>query len=112
MIVADRGQLRTLSQMAYGGGEEDFAPNQQFKRERKKIIQNFGKLHNHAGCWANGVTSTNNHWTKARFLVQKQAAIASLFALHKLENLEFLANSVPIFTFSKVSENISRILLL
>ena len=77
LIVADRGQIRTLAQTYYGDPEQDFAPNATFRKEMDynypelwKVAQKIEGLISRAGIHAGGVIFTDQDFVDSASLMR------------------------------------------
>ena len=94
MIVADRGQLRTLSQTFYGDEENDMPPNMQFRKEMEenypevwKVAQSIEGLICRTGVHAGGVIFVDEPFTKSAALMRSpKGEIITQFDLHDAED--------------------------
>ena len=93
MIVADRGQLRSLSETFYGDEEKGFAPNKQFVYEMTEnypevwqVAQKIEGLICRLGIHAGGVVFKDELFTESGALMRApDGTIMTQFELHDLE---------------------------
>lgn len=98
MIVADRGQLRTLSQTFYGDEENDMTPNKQFRIEMEqnypevwKVAQNIEGLICRTGVHAGGVIFVDEPFTESAALMRSpKGEIITQFELHDCEDVSLI----------------------
>lgn len=94
MIVADRGQLRTLKQTFYGDKEAGFAPNKQFVYEMTEnypevweVAQKIEGLVSRVGSHAGGVIFKDEPFTESVSLMRTpQGEIITAYDLHDVED--------------------------
>jgi DNA polymerase-3 subunit alpha len=95
MIVADRGQIRTLAQTYYGDEENDMPPNQLFRKEMDenypelwKVAQSIEGLICRTGVHAGGVIFVDEPFTESAALMRSpKGEIITQFELHTAEEL-------------------------
>ena len=93
MIVADRGQIRTLKQTYYGDEEQGFTPNANFKKEIDtnyqelwQVAQKIEGLICRLGVHAGGVIFTDKEFTDFAALMRAPSGeIITQFHLHDAE---------------------------
>ena len=98
MIVADRGQLRTLSQTFYGDEENNMAPNKQFRIEMEqnypevwKVAQSIEGLICRTGVHAGGVIFVDEPFTESAALMRSpKGEIITQFELHDCEDVSLI----------------------
>lgn len=94
MIVADRGQLRSLKQTFYGDPDNDIAPNKQFQREMTEnypelweVSQYIEGLICRSGVHAGGVVFVDEPFTETGALMKSpKGEIITQFELHAAES--------------------------
>lgn len=95
MIVADRGQLRSLKQTFYGDPDNDIAPNKQFQREMTEnypelweVSQYIEGLICRSGVHAGGVVFVDEPFTETGALMKSpKGEIITQFELHAAEEV-------------------------
>ena len=98
MIVADRGQLRSLKQTFYGDAEKEFAPNKQFVYEMTEnypelweVAQKIEGLICRQGIHAGGVVFVDEPFTESTALMRApDGTICTQFELHDLEDVSLI----------------------
>ena len=95
LIISDRGQLRTLSQMYYG--DKDYAPNTEFKNEIDKypelweVAQKIEGVCNGCGSHAGGVIIVDEPFTKTTALMKTNSGeIITQYDLHECEDVSLI----------------------
>ena len=94
MIPADRGQLRSLSEVFYGSEEKGFAPNKQFVYEMTEnypelwaVAQKIEGLVSRSGIHAGGVIFVDEPFTKSTALMRApDGTVCTQFDLHDCED--------------------------
>lgn len=98
LIVADRGQLRTLSETYYGSEEKGFKPNKEFVREMDnnypelwKVAQKIEGLVCRSGLHAGGVVFVDEPFTESTALMRApDGTSCTQFELHDLEDCSLI----------------------
>ena len=98
LIVADRGQLRSLSETFYGDEEKGFHPNKQFVKEMTdnypelwKVAQKIEGLICRQGVHAGGVVFVDEPFTESTALLRApDGTICTQFELHDLEECSLI----------------------
>lgn len=95
LIIADRGQLRTLSQMYYG--DKDYAPDTEFRNEMDKypelweVAQKIEGVCNGCGSHAGGVIIVDEPFTKTTALMKTNSGeIITQYDLHECEDVSLI----------------------
>lgn len=95
LIISDRGQLRTLSQMYYG--DKDYAPDKEFKNEMDKypelweVAQKIEGICNGCGSHAGGVIIVDEPFTKTTALMKTNSGeIITQYDLHECEDVSLI----------------------
>lgn len=94
MIPADRGQLRSLSEVFYGSEEKGFTPNKQFVYEMTEnypelwaVAQKIEGLVSRSGIHAGGVIFVDEPFTKSTALMRApDGTVCTQFDLHDCED--------------------------
>ena len=98
LIPADRGQLRTLTEVFYGNEEKDFKPIPTFVNEMTnnypelwKVAQNIEGLINGTGIHAGGVIFVDEPFTDSTALMRApDGTICTQFDLHDCEDVSLI----------------------
>ena len=98
LIVADRGQIRTLKQTYYGDIEQGFAPNATFKKEMDvnypelwQVAQKIEGLISRVGVHAGGVIFTDEDFTDSVSLMKAPSGeTITAFDLHDAESASLI----------------------
>lgn len=95
LIIADRGQLRTLKQMYYG--DKDYAPDTTFRNEMDKypelweVAQKIEGVVNGCGSHAGGVIIVDEPFTKTTALMKTNSGeIITQYDLHECEDVSLI----------------------
>lgn len=95
LIISDRGQLRTLSQMYYG--DKDFAPDTEFRNEMNKypelweVAQKIEGICNGCGSHAGGVIIVDEPFTNTTALMKTNSSeIITQYDLHECEDVSLI----------------------
>lgn len=95
LIISDRGQLRTLSQMYYG--DKDFAPDTEFRNEMDKypelweVAQKIEGICNGCGSHAGGVIIVDEPFTNTTALMKTNSGeIITQYDLHECEDVSLI----------------------